>query len=147
MSIELNHTIVHVKDRWAAARDVGEVLGLPEAASYGPFAELKLDNAASLDFMDTEGDIHGQHYAFLVSEREFDLILGRLRDGGRPWWADPFKRQPVRSTTGTVSGPSIGRARTGTGWRSSPVHTEAAPRPRIAAGPTSKSRHCVTRTI
>ncbi|WP_410786308.1 hypothetical protein [Kribbella sp. C-35] len=59
MSIELNHTIVHVKDRWAAARDVGEVLGLPEARAYGPFAELRLDNAASLDFMDTEGEIHG----------------------------------------------------------------------------------------
>jgi len=94
MSIELNHTIVQVNDRWAAARDVGEVLGLPEATAYGPFAELKLDNAASLDFMDTEGDIHGQHYAFLVSEREFDLILGRLRDSDRQWWADPFKRRP-----------------------------------------------------
>jgi len=94
MSIELNHTIVHVKDRWAAARDVGGVLGLPEAEAYGPFAELKLDNAASLDFMDIEGDIHGQHYAFLVSEREFDLILGRLRDSDRQWWADPFRRRP-----------------------------------------------------
>ena len=83
MSIELNHTIVRVRDRWVAARDVGEVLGLPEATAYGPFAELKLDNAVSLDFMDTEGDIHGQHYAFLVSEGEFDLILGRLRDDGR----------------------------------------------------------------
>ena len=53
MSVELNHTIVHVKDRWAASRDVGGVLGLPEAQAYGPFAELKLDNGASLDFMDT----------------------------------------------------------------------------------------------
>ena len=43
MSVELNHTIVHVRDRWAAARDVGGVLGLPEAQAYGPFAELKLD--------------------------------------------------------------------------------------------------------
>ncbi|MFZ2013933.1 MAG: VOC family protein [Nocardioides sp.] len=94
MSIDLNHTIVHVKDRWAAARDVGDVLGLPEAVADGPFAELKLDNDVSLDFMDTEGEIHGQHYAFLVSESEFDQILGRLRDGGRKWWADPFKRQP-----------------------------------------------------
>ena len=48
MSVELNHTIVHVRDRWAAARDVGGVLGLPDAQAYGPFAELKLDNGASL---------------------------------------------------------------------------------------------------
>jgi hypothetical protein len=94
MSIQLNHTIVHVKDRWAAARDLGQVLGLPEPTAYGPFAELKLDNTVSLDFMDTEGEIHGQHYAFLVDEDDFDLVLGRLRDGGRPWWADPFKRRP-----------------------------------------------------
>jgi hypothetical protein len=33
--------------------------------------------------MDTEGEIHGQHCAFLVSEEEFDLIPGRLRDDGR----------------------------------------------------------------
>jgi hypothetical protein len=75
MSIELNHTIVHVKNRWAASREVGEVLGLPAATAYGPFAELRLDNAVSLDFMDSEGEIHGQHYAFLVSEEDFDLIL------------------------------------------------------------------------
>lgn len=94
MSIELNHTIVHVKDRWAAARDVGEVLGLREPVGYGPFAELRLDNAASLDFMDTVGEISAQHYAFLVSEEEFDLIHGRLREAGRQWWADPFKERP-----------------------------------------------------
>jgi hypothetical protein len=79
MSIELNPTSC-VKDRWAAARADGQVLGQPEARAYGPFAELKLDNAASLDFMDSECEIHGQHYAFLVSEEEFDLILGRMRD-------------------------------------------------------------------
>ena len=72
MTVELNHTIVHVKDRWAASREVGHVLGLPEATAYGPFAELKLDNGASLDFMDSEDRIHGQHYAFLVGEEDFD---------------------------------------------------------------------------
>jgi catechol 2,3-dioxygenase-like lactoylglutathione lyase family enzyme len=93
MSIELNHTIVHVKDRWVASREVGHVLGLPEATSYGPFAELALDNGVSLDFMDSAAEIHAQHYAFLVGEDDFDAILGRLRDDGREWWADPFKRQ------------------------------------------------------
>ena len=126
MTIELNHTIVHVKDRWSASRDVGHVLGLPEATAYGPFAELKLDNGVSLDFMDSEADIHGQHYAFLVGEDDFDPILGRLRDEGRQWWADPFKRHWTRSTTGTVAAASTGRALTGTGWRSSPVRTAPA---------------------
>jgi catechol 2,3-dioxygenase-like lactoylglutathione lyase family enzyme len=94
MSIELNHTIVHVKDRWAASRDVGQVLGLPEATAYGPFAELKLDNGASLDFMDTEGEIRGQHYAFLVSEEEWDEIFGRIQERGLEHWADPHGNEP-----------------------------------------------------
>jgi hypothetical protein len=47
----------------------------------------------SLDFMDSAGEIHAQHYAFLVDEDDFDAILGRLREDGREWWADPFKRQ------------------------------------------------------
>ena len=44
--------------------------------------------------MDIEGKVHAQHYAFLVSEDDFDLIFGRLRDAGRQWSADPYKRQP-----------------------------------------------------
>ena len=90
---------MRVKDRWAAARDVGEVLGLSEATTYGPFAELKFDNAASLDFMDTEGEIHGQHYTFLVSEEEFDLIpvaCGTTAASGGP---TPSRVNRTRSTT------------------------------------------------
>ena len=99
MSIELNHTIVHVKDRWAASRDVGRLLGLPDATAYGPFAELKLDNGVSLDFMDTEGEVHGQHYAFLVSDDEFDAIFGRIKERGLPYWADPHHTQPNEYNT------------------------------------------------
>ena len=52
MTIELNHTIVHAHDRWAAARDVAAVLGVGEPAAYGPFAVVELDNGVSLDFME-----------------------------------------------------------------------------------------------
>lgn len=100
-SIELNHAIVYVTDRWSASRDVGDVLGLPEARAYGPFVELQLDNAVSLDFMDSTGEIiHRQHYAFLVEEEKFDSVLGRLRETGRQWWADPFQRQPYEINHG-----------------------------------------------
>ncbi len=94
MSIELNHTIVHAKDHWAAARDVATVLGLAQPAGYGPFAVLELTNGVSLDFMADGGDIAPQHYAFLVSEDEFDAVWGRLKEAGRRWWADPFRRRP-----------------------------------------------------
>jgi catechol 2,3-dioxygenase-like lactoylglutathione lyase family enzyme len=94
MSIELNHTIVHATDHWAAARDVATVLGAAAPTAYGPFAVLQLANGVSLDFMPDDGDIQGQHYAFLVSEDEFDNVWGRLKEGGRGWWADPFRRRP-----------------------------------------------------
>ncbi len=96
MSVELNHTLVHSKDTWAAAREVAGVLGLAEPTSYGPFAVLQLDNGASLDFIEDTGEIQAQHYAFLVGEDDFDAIWGRIREQGRQFWADPFKRQPGR---------------------------------------------------
>lgn len=92
MSIELNHTIVHVRDRDAAAVEVAEILGLGAPTEYGPFREVKLANGVNLDFMQATGEIAGQHYAFLVDDGEFDAIHQRLKETGRQWWADPFKR-------------------------------------------------------
>ena len=93
MTIDLNHTIVHSKDNWAAARDVAEVLGLDEPAAFGPFAVIELGNEVSLDFMVVDGEIGSQHYAFLVSEEDFDAIHARLQKAGRQWWADPAGRR------------------------------------------------------
>ena len=94
VSIEFNHTLVHAKDTWAAAREVGGLLGLAEPTSYGPFAVLQFDNGATLDFIEDTGEIKAQHYAFLVGEDDFDAIWDRLKEQGRQWWADPYKRQP-----------------------------------------------------
>ena len=94
MSTELNHTIVHATDHWAAARDFATVLGLGEPVAYGPFAVLELTNRVSLDFVTDAGHIPAQHYAFLVSEDEFDAVWGRLKAEGRTWWADPFRQRP-----------------------------------------------------
>ncbi len=52
------------------------------------------ENGANLDYMDTDGEITPQHYAFLISEAEFDEILGRIRDRNLTYWADPGRRQP-----------------------------------------------------
>jgi hypothetical protein len=45
----------------------------------------------SVDFMDKEGKISMQHYAFLVSEAEFDQIFGRVQSQGLSYWADPAR--------------------------------------------------------
>jgi hypothetical protein len=94
MSIEFNHTLVHAKDIWAAAREVGGRLGLAEPSSYGPFAVLQFDNGTTLDFIEDTGEIKAQHYAFLVGEDDFDAIWDRLKEQGRQWWTDPHNRHP-----------------------------------------------------
>ncbi|MHA6625252.1 VOC family protein [Pseudonocardia sichuanensis] len=98
MAVELNHTIVSTHDKHAEARFVTDVLGLPEPGSFGPFAVVELQNGVSLDFMDVEGDITPQHYAFLISEQEFDAVSERLARRGLPTWADPARRTPGFNT-------------------------------------------------
>ncbi|RWE87608.1 VOC family protein [Mesorhizobium sp.] len=51
-------------------------------------------NHTILPAMDTGGEIRPQHYAFLVSETEFDEIFGRIRERDLPYWADPGRTQP-----------------------------------------------------
>jgi catechol 2,3-dioxygenase-like lactoylglutathione lyase family enzyme len=99
MAIELNHTIVAARDKLSAATFLTDLLGLPAPTPFGPFLVVTLNNGVSLDFMDTSDDIRSQHYAFLVSETEFDKIFGRIRAQGLQYWADPFHQQPGKINT------------------------------------------------
>lgn len=94
MPAQLNHTIVHARDSKASATFLSEMLGLPEPTRFGPFQVVEADNGVSLDFMENDGDIASQHYAFLITESEFDEIFGRIRERGLLYWADPGKRRP-----------------------------------------------------
>jgi catechol 2,3-dioxygenase-like lactoylglutathione lyase family enzyme len=100
MSVQLNHTIVHARDSRAAARFVSEILGLPAPTRFGPFEVVQTANGVSLDFLDTDERFDPQHYAFLISEAEFDEIFARIRERGIPHWADPGKTRPGRINHG-----------------------------------------------
>jgi catechol 2,3-dioxygenase-like lactoylglutathione lyase family enzyme len=89
MSVCLNHTIVHCRDKKASAHFLTDLLGLGEPTSYGPFAVVQVANEVSLDYMEGAEEVRPQHYAFLVSEAEFDAIHGRILERGLPYWADP----------------------------------------------------------
>jgi hypothetical protein len=99
MAVELNHTIVACPDNAADARWVAELLGLPEPQPFGPFMVLELSNALSMDFMTVDQEIAPQHYAFLVSEPEFDQIFDRITDRGLDYWADPMQQHPREINT------------------------------------------------
>lgn len=94
MSVQLNHTIVPSRDPQASAAFLAEVLGCETPVIFGPFHGVQLDSGVTLDFMRVDGEIAWHHYAFLVSEREFEEIFGRIRARGLPYWADPGHRRP-----------------------------------------------------
>lgn len=94
MTAQLNHTIVWCHDKQASAAFLTEVLSLPPAEPFARFLVVPLGNGASLDFMERAGPIDGQHYAFLVSDAEFDAGMDRISARGLTYWADPARSQP-----------------------------------------------------
>ncbi|MFE0676423.1 VOC family protein [Streptomyces sp. NPDC058867] len=96
MSVEFNHTIVLSHDRERSARFLAGILGLETGTPAGPFLPVVTANGVTLDFATVGTDIPVQHYAFLVSEGEFDAILARLVTARIPIQADPHGRHPGR---------------------------------------------------
>jgi len=93
MSVRFNHTIVWCRDKQRSATFLADVLGLPAPAPFGPFLVVNLDDGASLDFDQIEGDVASHHYAILIDEDDFDSIFGRIVERGLTYWADPGKRR------------------------------------------------------
>lgn len=93
MSVELNHTIVHARDQKETAKFLTEILGLPPPEKLYHFLVVRTANGVSLDVLETDETFDMQHYAFLVSEKEFDEIFGRIQERGLKYWADPGRKQ------------------------------------------------------
>ena len=81
MAIELNHTIVPSRDKEAGARFFARVFGLTYEGVHGHFAPVQVNDSLTLDFDDREEFEH-HHYAFHVSEDDFDTIFTRIKSGG-----------------------------------------------------------------
>jgi hypothetical protein len=90
---------VRVRDKHESAAFLAEILGVDPPTPYGPFMVVQVANDVSLDFADDHGPVHPQHYAFLVSDEEFDQIFARIRERGLPYWADPAKQRPGEVNT------------------------------------------------
>jgi catechol 2,3-dioxygenase-like lactoylglutathione lyase family enzyme len=99
MAIQLNHTIVFSHDKKVSADFLCEILGRPAAVPFGPFLAVRLDNDVTLDFMDAKGDVALQHYAFLISDIEFEQSLARIRARNLMYWSDPYRHHPGEVST------------------------------------------------
>lgn len=91
---ELNHTIVWCSDKQRSAEFLTDILGLPPARPFFHFLVVELKNGVSLDYYQKDGPVSPQHYAFLVSDEEFDTGFARLQEQGLAYWADPARSKP-----------------------------------------------------
>ncbi|MBS9535367.1 VOC family protein [Mycobacterium sp. M1] len=96
MSIAFNHTIVAARDKRASAAFLAELFGLPDPAPVSHFQVVALSNGVSLDYDDVPSGepIQPRHYAFLVSENDFDAIYAKITARGLEHWADPRHQHP-----------------------------------------------------
>jgi len=92
MAVTLNHTIVHARDARATAKFLTEILGLAPHRNLAHFAVVQ--GETSLDLTQTDEKIASRHFAFKVSETEFDAIFARIRERKLAYCADPFRKQP-----------------------------------------------------
>jgi catechol 2,3-dioxygenase-like lactoylglutathione lyase family enzyme len=94
VAVALNHTIIGSRDPESSARWYAEVLGLEPPVRADPFWQVSTANGVNLDFDQHASSVpvHAQHYAFLISEHEFDEIFGRVVERGIDFYADPFAR-------------------------------------------------------
>ena len=91
---ELNHTIVWCSDKQRSADFLTHILGLPPARTFFHFLVVDLANGVSLDYYQKDGSVAPQHYAFLVSDAEFDADFERIASTGLDYWADPARSKP-----------------------------------------------------
>lgn len=78
MTIQLDHTIVPSRDKEAAAQFFARIFGLRYDGPVSHFAPVQVNESLTLDF-DNADDFNRHHYAFKVSEAEFDAIFGRIK--------------------------------------------------------------------
>ncbi|MFF1828303.1 VOC family protein [Paenarthrobacter sp. NPDC058040] len=91
MAVSFNHTIVYATDKHRSAAFLAHIFGLPSPQPMWSFVTVALENGVTLDFLGAEGKVVPQHYAFLVSEKEFDQIFLRITAEHVDYWADPSR--------------------------------------------------------
>jgi hypothetical protein len=103
MTVHLDHTIVPSHTRDASAQRLAQLLGVPcGPAQAGPFFAVYVNDGLTLDFIQTDEDFPVYHFAFRVTEEDFDRILARIQAAGIAYRSDV--RGPVNMKINTDYG-------------------------------------------
>ena len=89
MTIMLNHTIVPARDKVASARFFADIFGLKAEPPNEHFVPVRVNKTFTLLFSNDKSP-PVEHYAFHVSEREFDTIFGRIKKTGLAYGSAPW---------------------------------------------------------
>ena len=93
----LNHTIVRSNDKWASAEFFARIMGLEvERNSPTHFAPVKVNDNLFFDFDDGRDPVVHEHYAFHVTDEEFDSIFGRVKSEGLSYGSEPFSQDNMK---------------------------------------------------
>ncbi len=93
MTNELKHTIVPSRDKEESVRFYERMFGFKYEGPMGHFAPIKIPSQSlTLDF-DNRESFQPQHYAFKVSEDEFDEIFGRITEAGLGYGSEPWSSE------------------------------------------------------
>jgi len=76
--MQLDHTIVPVKNKVEAAKLICKLFGLSDPETMGHFAAVKINDSLTFDFANSE-NIISHHYAFWVDQKTFEDSLERVR--------------------------------------------------------------------
>src|SRR5215212_2628942 len=98
MAIVLDHTIVPARDKEASARFFAEMFGLSYDGPTGHFAPVRVNDALTFDF-DNRETFESHHYAFHITDAEFDAILERVKAAGRKWGSGPGSHEDGKINT------------------------------------------------
>jgi catechol 2,3-dioxygenase-like lactoylglutathione lyase family enzyme len=88
MAIVLDHTIVPARDKDASARFFAQIMGLTYEGASGHFAPVQVNDSLTFDF-DNRDSFESHHYAFYISDADFDAILARVKAAGRTFGSGP----------------------------------------------------------
>jgi len=100
MAIELDHLLVPSRDRFRAAKQLADLLGVPwSETGVGPFCPVYVNDGLTLDFDQAEGDFPVMHYCFRVTQDEFDAILARIRAAGIAYRSVPHGATDMQVNT------------------------------------------------
>jgi catechol 2,3-dioxygenase-like lactoylglutathione lyase family enzyme len=88
MTIHLDHTIVPAHDKESSARFFARIFGLSYDGPMSHFAPVRINDPLTIDF-DNWDQFERHHYAFKVSEAEFDGIFDRVKAEGIAYGSGP----------------------------------------------------------